>query len=501
MSGAKRRTNESDDGSHAADEQHYSSLNPMADPAAHDPTAEMGEFEDMWEDEEEENVIEEQEQHHGGNMMETDDGDDDEDGMALQQDEDEDEDDNRLPEVYLPGAPLEEGEVLEVDNSAYDMLHMVNVEWPCLSFDIIEQPIAEGASLKFPLTAYAIAGTQAERQPRDRQDPNKLVLLKMAQLRRTIRDDEEEEADIDDADSDTEDDPVLDSRTIPHDGVVNRLRVAPQHNNIVCTWSSNRKVHIWNVATQLSSFDSAVDPEALAAPVAPLFTFSRHTDEGYSIDWSPLVAGRMVSGDCDRNIFLWNPLPSGTWKVEDKPFRGHTASVEDLQWSPAEQTVLASCSVDRTVKIWDTRNKGTAALSINAHNSDVNVISWSRLVQYLIVSGDDEGGFKIWDLRSPAQPAAEFKWHTQAITSVEWHPSDESVLAVAGADDQVTLWDLSVERDNAQAVEEIQSVPAQLLFIHQGQQELREVHWHKQHPGVLMSTAGSGINVFKTISV
>ena len=32
---------------------------------------------------------------------------------------------------------LEEEEQLEVDNTAYRMYHRLNVEWPCLSFDII----------------------------------------------------------------------------------------------------------------------------------------------------------------------------------------------------------------------------------------------------------------------------------------------------------------------------------------------------------------------------
>ena len=32
---------------------------------------------------------------------------------------------------------VEEGEQMEYDNSAYRMYHRLNVEWPCLSFDII----------------------------------------------------------------------------------------------------------------------------------------------------------------------------------------------------------------------------------------------------------------------------------------------------------------------------------------------------------------------------
>ena len=37
----------------------------------------------------------------------------------------------------MPGNEILEGEELVVDNSAYEMLHQMGVEWPCLSFDRI----------------------------------------------------------------------------------------------------------------------------------------------------------------------------------------------------------------------------------------------------------------------------------------------------------------------------------------------------------------------------
>uniref|UniRef100_A0A8C1HD33 Glutamate-rich WD repeat containing 1 n=1 Tax=Cyprinus carpio carpio TaxID=630221 RepID=A0A8C1HD33_CYPCA len=64
------------------------------------------------------------------------------------------------------------------------------------------------------------------------------------------------------------------------------------------------------------------------------------------------------------------------------------------------------------------------------------------------------------------RPVASFKQHSAPVTSVEWNPADSS-----------------------------------LLFLHQGQKEVKELHWHPQIPGLVISTALSGFNIFRTISV
>ncbi len=95
---------------------------------------------------------------------------------------------------------------------------------------------------------------------------------------------------------------------------------------------------------------------------------------------------------------------------------------------------------------------------------------------------------------------AHFTYHKGPITAIEWAPHDESVLCMSSADNQVTIWDLSVEADDPQEGASsalLADFPPQLLFIHQGQSNVKEVHHHPQIPGLIMSTAEDGFNVFK----
>ncbi|TDH68281.1 hypothetical protein CCR75_004473 [Bremia lactucae] len=409
---------------------------------------------------------------------------------------------SKAKKVFMPGVDkLEDDEVLDYDSSAYDMYYAMTAEWPALSIDVVRDKLGMVRS-RFPLTVYMVAGTQATQS-----DDNQITVMKMSELYKT-KHSEASDSEDEDSDDDTEGEPVLETRSISHPSAVNRIRCMPQSSNIVATWSDRKKVHIWDISKQLDSLDGK-GGAILPAKQSPVYTFSGHADEGFAMDWSSVQTGRLVTGDCSKFIYVWSNS-EGAFNVDKVPFTGHKSSVEDLQWSPTEASVFASCSSDQTVRIWDIRRKAGSMLDVAAHDDEVNVISWNRNVAYLLASGSDDGSFKIWDLRNfkADHPVAHFRYHTAPVTSIEWHPTDESVLAVSGADNQISVWDMSVEED-AEAAKPVQSVdgetkldlPPQLLFIHQGQTDIKELHFHPQCPGVLISTAGDGFNVFKPANI
>ncbi len=65
-----------------------------------------------------------------------------------------------------------------------------------------------------------------------------------------------------------------------------------------------------------------------------------------------MVPGRLATGDCSKDIHVWNledEAGNRKWLVDKRPFTGHSKSVEDIQWSPNEPSVRLSV---HCVKKW-----------------------------------------------------------------------------------------------------------------------------------------------------
>ena len=434
-------------------------------------------------------------------------------------------------QTFIPGrSVLQPGQSLTPDPSTYEMLHTLSTTWPCLSFDIVPDNLGNPRK-QYPRTVFAVTGTQAESS---RSRENELLILKLSSLSRMDRGNQTDSESDDE--SDDEDlgstEPVLESKSIPLPATTNRIRSFqpssatasdPSHiaTTLTATWLENAQIQIHDVTPHLQALST---PGYVLPPIAskPLSTLKMHRSEGYALDWAPASSfplGRLLSGDNDGAIFSTLRTEGGGWVTDNRVFTGHSGSVEEIQWSPGEKNVFASASSDGSVKVWDVRSKSRKPqLDVKISNADINVMSWSAQTSHLLATGADDGVWAVWDLRqwkpqegggqlTPA-PIADFNFHKKPITSIEWHPTDDSIVAVACADNTATLWDLAVELDDEEYSKEAglglgegqEKVPPQLLFIHHVD-DGKELHWHPQMPGTVMVTGGSGLGVFKTISV
>lgn len=402
--------------------------------------------------------------------------------------------------VYIPGVsrPLKEDEEWEFDPEAYRLFHSYETSWPCLSFDTVVDNLGDNRS-EFPFTCSLVAGTQAERS-RD----NEIIAMRLSNLTAVECDAEEQSESDEEEERESGKTPRLHAAIIPHHGGINRLRVATLGDSRVCAvWNELAKVQLWNLngaLKEVSGMEGA--SRSVKLRERPLFSFVGHRAEGYALAWSPIRLGSLASGDNNRNMHVWSMGEGGQWAVDQRPLTGHTGAIEDIAWSPTEESLLASCAGDGSVKLWDTRSApaGACVCTVpDAHESDVNVLSWNKQ-EPLLVTGGDDATLRVWTLKTIqyGQPVAKFKHHKGPITSVEWCPHETTTMMASGEDDQTTIWDLAVE---AEPGEETIEVPPQLLFVHMGQKEIKEVHWHSQIPGLAITTALSGFNVFKTISV
>jgi len=98
-------------------------------------------------------------------------------------DEDQDHPDRPRTDAFIPGRhALGKDEILEPDDSAYEMRHSMQVKWPSLSFDVLRDNLGDQRQ-RYPATAYIVAGTQASSQKE-----NELSVYKMSALHRTQND-------------------------------------------------------------------------------------------------------------------------------------------------------------------------------------------------------------------------------------------------------------------------------------------------------------------------
>ncbi len=108
---------------------------------------------------------------------------------------------------------------------------------------------------------------------------------------------------------------------------------------MAASWSEIGKVFIWDLTEPLTAVsDSKYMTEFTKKHNhQPVFQFNGHQTEGFAVDWSSVIPGQLATGDCSGKIHVWSmESEAKNWLIDQRPFSGHSNSVEDIQWSPNE---------------------------------------------------------------------------------------------------------------------------------------------------------------------
>jgi ribosome assembly protein RRB1 len=463
------------------------------------------------------------------NEIEEDEEDEKEDKKKKPKKEKKNEDKNKI-QVTLwddkKNSKLIEGETLDFDNDAYEMLHRSKVEWPCLSVDFLLKENSQLSAIKefylpndkrkmtsdkYPYDTYIIAGSQTN------EKNGYFYFMRWYNMRKTKYDDDPEKGE-DDEDDDDDDkiNPFMKYEKIKVNGNINRVK-SMKNSSICALWNDSPSVDIIDCEELFKNIEykEEIRVEENAnnnknkkvkkdLKYKKIFKKSLpQKAEGFAVDWNNINPFVLAIGGYDKKVSIFKPKDENISDIilYGDYLTGHSDSVEDIQWSPNEENVLASCGIDKSIRFWDIRenSKNPPKILKDAHNSDVNVISWNTIRNHLFASGGDDNTFKVWDLRYLNEPPiTEIKWHTGPINSMMWGPFDESQLAVCSEDNRLSIWDFSVEPDEKKLFDNFNNeIPQQLVFLHQGQINVKDVKFHPLFKDMLISSAENGLNLFR----
>ncbi|KAL5577611.1 hypothetical protein UlMin_019310 [Ulmus minor] len=273
------------------------------------------------------------------------------------------------------------------------------------------------------------------------------------------------------------------TQKIKHDGEVHRARYMPQNSNMIANKSVNPNVYVFDISKHPTEAD---------------LKLTGHTAEGFSLSWSNLKHGHLLSGSYDGKICLWdvNVTPSNKTLEAKKIIKIHGEDgVQDVAWHLKTEHIFGSVGEDKYLHICDVRKPTdiVSTLSVLAHKNDVTSLAFNPHNEWIVATGSTDKTVKLFDIRKFHTPIHTLKSHREGVLQIGWNPKEETILASSDHCRRLLIWDLS-RIGQIQTGKEAIEGPPELLFLHGGHTSIiSDFSWNPSEDCMVASVAEDNI--------
>jgi histone-binding protein RBBP4 len=212
--------------------------------------------------------------------------------------------------------------------------------------------------------------------------------------------------------------------------------------NLLLSGFSDKKICIWDIEQNRQENGKFL----------PIFEILHHSAPIEDVAWHRFHPSLFASCSDDRLISLWDTRFRNAGPHDDKKplfeVVAHTDEIYSLDFSPLNEFLFASASADENVSVWDLRNLTRALATLPGEKNAVMKVAWSPFASSVLGSCGYGRNVDIWDLtkeRKEQDHPYLFRHmgHRSRVLDLDWHPTEKLLVGSVEENNCLQVWQIN----------------------------------------------------------